>query len=173
MVTKKKKKTSKSKLKGVPFRTVPCIRKANINDVPKMQALISHFAKKELMLNRSLIDLYENLRDYFVAEQAKSLAGCCALHICWKDLAEIKAMAVTEDLHGKGIGKKLVKQAIKEAKALRIKKVSCLTYVPGFFKQFGFRKIDRKLLPHKIWTECLQCHKFPNCDEQAMMLKLR
>jgi len=149
------------------------IRKADIKDVPKIQALIAHFAKKELMLNRSLIDLYENIRDYFVAERQKELIGCCALHICWKDLAEVKALAVSENAHGKGTGTRLVKTALKEARALKIKKVFCLTYAPDFFKVFGFRKIDRKLLPHKIWTECLQCHKFPNCDEQAMMLVLR
>ena len=148
------------------------IRKADIKDVPKIQALITVFAKKDLMLQRSLIDLYENIRDYYIAEKAKVLIGCCALHICWKDLAEVKALAVSEDVHGKGVGKRLVKEALKEAKVLSIKKVFCLTYVPGFFKILGFKKIDRKLLPHKIWTECLQCPKFPDCDEQAMMLKL-
>ena len=148
------------------------IRKADIKDVPKIQALITGFAKKDLMLQRSLIDLYENIRDYYIAEKAKVVIGCCALHICWKDLAEVKALAVSEDVHGKGVGKRLVKEALKEAKVLSIKKVFCLTYVPGFFKILGFKKIDRKLLPHKIWTECLQCPKFPDCDEQAMMLKL-
>ena len=148
------------------------IRKADIKDVPKIQALITVFAKKDLMLQRSLIDLYENIRDYYIAEKAKVLIGCCALHICWKDLAEVKALAVSEDVHGKGVGKRLVKEALKEAKVLSIKKVFCLTYVPGFFKILGFKKIDRKLLPHKIWTECLQCPKFSDCDEQAMMLKL-
>ena len=148
------------------------IRKADIKDVPKIQALITGFAKKNLMLQRSLIDLYENIRDYYIAEKAKVVIGCCALHICWKDLAEVKALAVSEDVHGKGIGKRLVKEALKEAKGLSIKKVFCLTYVPDFFKILGFKKIDRKLLPHKIWTECLQCPKFPDCDEQAMMLKL-
>jgi len=148
------------------------IRKADIKDVPKIQALITDFAKKDLMLPRSLIDLYENIRDYFIAEKGKAFIGCCALHICWKELAEVKALAVSEDMHGKGIGRRLVKESLKEAKALRIKKVFCLTYVPEFFKTFGFKKMDRKLLPHKIWTECLQCPKFPDCDEQAMMLKL-
>ncbi len=149
------------------------IRKADIKDVPKMQGLIAGFAKKDLMLARSLIDLYENIRDYFVAEQEKVVIGCCALHICWKDLAEVKALAVDEDIHGNGVGRRLVKEALKDAKALSIKKIFCLTYVPGFFKAFGFKKIDRKLLPHKIWTECLQCPKFPDCDEQAMMLVSR
>ena len=148
------------------------IRKADIKDVVKIQKLIAHFAKRDLMLSRSLIDLYENIRDYYVVSSGSEILGCCALHICWEDLAEVKSLAVEESSHAKGIGRKLVKACIKEAKALRIKKVFCLTYVTDFFKKFGFRKIDRKKLPHKIWTECLQCHKFPNCDETAMMLKI-
>jgi amino-acid N-acetyltransferase len=148
------------------------IRKAYISDVPRIQALIGYFAKKDLMLHRSLIDLYENIRDYFVVVKGKNIIGCCALHICWENLAEVKAMAVDEKEQAKGIGNKLVKEALKEAKKLKIKKVFCLTYVPKFFGKFGFKNIDRKLLPHKIWTECLQCPKFPDCDEQAMMLKM-
>jgi amino-acid N-acetyltransferase len=149
------------------------IRKAYINDVPRIQGLVGYFAKKDLMLPRSLIDLYENIRDYFVAVSGQRITGCCALHVCWENLAEVKALAVDEDMHGRGIGQRLVKQALKEAKALKIRKIFCLTYVPRFFARFGFRRIDRKLLPHKIWTECLQCPKFPNCDEQAMMLVSR
>ncbi len=148
------------------------IRKAYISDVPDIQKLIGYFAKKDLMLARSLIDLYENIRDYFVAVQNGKIAGCCALHVCWENLAEIKALAVNEKSHAKGIGNRLAREAIKEAKKLKIKKVFCLTYVPEFFRKLGFRNIDRKLLPHKIWTECLQCAKFPDCDETAMMLKI-
>ena len=106
------------------------IRKAYISDVPKIQELIGYFAKKDLMLSRSLMDLYENIRDYFVAISGKKIIGCCALHICWENLAEVKALAVDENMHGKGIGDRLVKEALKEAKKLKIKKVFCLTYVP-------------------------------------------
>jgi amino-acid N-acetyltransferase len=148
------------------------IRKAYINEIPKIQELIGHFAKKDMMLSRSLIELYENVRDYFVVIKNRKIIGCCALHVCWENLAEVKALAVSEEEHGKGIGCRLVKAAIKEARELKIKKVFCLTYVPKFFNIFGFKNINRKLLPHKIWTECLQCPKFPNCDETAMMLKI-
>ena len=149
------------------------IRKAHIKDTPQIQDLIAVFAKQDLMLSRSLMDIYENIRDYFVAVKGKKIIGCCALHICWENLAEVKALAVDESEHGSGTGKKLVSACIKEAKALRIKKVFCLTYITDFFKKFKFKKISKQKLPHKIWTECLQCPKFPNCDEQAMMLKIR
>ena len=148
------------------------IKKADIKDVKRIQALISSYADQDLMLHRSLIEIYENIRDYFVIYRNKRLIGCCALHICWEDLAEVKALAVDEREKGKGTGEKLVKACLKEARQLKAKKVFCLTYIPGFFKKFGFKKISRRRLPHKIWTECLKCAKFPNCDEQAMMLIL-
>ena len=148
------------------------LRKADIRDAKKIQQLIAQYAKEDLMLHRSLIEIYENIRDFFVVSKGSQILGCCALHICWEDLAEVKALAVDAKAKGKGIGRRLVKQALKEAKSLKAKKVFCLTYIPTFFKLFGFRKISRKKLPHKIWTECLKCAKFPNCDEQAMMLKI-
>jgi len=148
------------------------LRKADIKDAKCLQNIIGRYAKEDLMLSRSLIEVYENIRDFFVISQGKEILGCCALHICWEDLAEVKALAVEEKAKGKGIGRRLVRAALNEAKVLKVKKVFCLTYIPEFFKQFGFRKIDRAKLPHKIWTECLKCPKFPDCDEQAMMLKI-
>lgn len=148
------------------------LRKADIKDAKKIQRLIVHYAKQDLMLPRSLIEIYENIRDYLIVSRKGEILGCCSLHICWEDLAEIKALAVDEKEKGKGIGKRLAKAALKEAKRLKVKKVFCLTYIPEFFRQFGFKKISRRKLPHKIWTECLKCPKFPNCDEQAMMLRM-
>lgn len=149
------------------------LRKADIKDATQIQSLIAVFAKQDLMLSRSLMDIYENTRDYVVAIKKSKVIGCCALHICWENLAEVKALAVDEATHGQGIGRTLVNACLKEARRLKIKKIFCLTYIPEFFKRFGFKRIDRKRLPHKIWTECLQCHKFPHCDEQAMMLSLK
>ena len=148
------------------------LRKADIKDAKNIQALIASYAKQDLMLFRSLLEIYENIRDYFVACSGNKIIGCCALHVCWEDLAEVKALAVDEAYKDKGIGRRLVAAALNEAKSIKAKKIFCLTYAPEFFKKFGFKKISRKKLPHKIWTECLKCPKFPNCDEQAMMLTL-
>jgi amino-acid N-acetyltransferase len=124
------------------------------------------------MLPRSLNELYENIRNFFVYTEGKKIYGCCALNIDWEDLAEIKSLAVAKTRDGKGIGGKLLKCCIKDAKALKVKKVFALTYVPGFFEKFGFAVIDKKELPHKIWNECIKCVYFPNCKEIAMMREL-
>lgn len=149
------------------------IRKAKISDAIAIHKLIQYYAKEDIMLARPLMEIYENIRDYFVAVKDKRLVGCCALHICWKDLGEVKALAVKPSHRKKGIGRLLVKEALEEAKKISIKKIFCLTYIPKFFRKFGFRKIEKKYLPHKIWTECINCPKFPNCDEVPMLKRIR
>ena len=124
------------------------------------------------MLPRSLSELYENIRDFFVFIQDDTLVGCAALHIFWKDLAEIKSVAVLETTQRKGIGRKLVRVCIREARKLRIAKMFVLTYVPEFFEKCGFRRVEKETLPHKIWSECVKCHKFPDCGEIPLILEL-
>jgi len=148
------------------------IRKALISDVKQVQRLVNEFAKKEEMLPRSLNDLYENIRDLFVYEDKGQISGACALHILWDDLAEIRSLAVSKELQGRGIGKQLLKTCLKEAKQLGIKRVFALTYQPEFFRKIGFADIDKSKLPQKIWGDCLRCPKFPECDEDAVIMEL-
>ncbi|MDP1852891.1 MAG: N-acetyltransferase [Candidatus Omnitrophota bacterium] len=148
------------------------IRKAETTEIKQVQKLINEFAKREEMLPRSLNDLYENIRDLFVCEDRGQIKGACALHILWEDLAEIRSLAVSEELQGKGIGKRLLKTCLKEAKELGIKRVFALTYQPEFFRKTGFKGIDKSKLPQKIWGDCLRCPKFPECDEDAVIIEL-
>ena len=148
------------------------LRKAKIEDIKPIQALINSFAKKDLMLPRSLNELYENLRDFWVMVDKNKIIGCCALHISWDDLAEIKCLAVQKNKQGRGAGQELVSACLAEAKLIGAKKVFVLTYKPDYFKQFGFRRVKHAQLPHKIWAECINCCKFPNCQEVALLKTL-
>ncbi|MEE9591123.1 MAG: N-acetyltransferase [Thermodesulfobacteriota bacterium] len=148
------------------------IRKAKIKDVKEVSRLIEEFANKGEMLPRPLTDLYDNIRDFYVYEEDGVVMGTCALHICWEDIGEIKSLAVKEDAVGKGIGKQLVNICIEEARSLALPKVFALTYKPGFFEKLGFKAIDKGILPHKIWVECVRCVKFPTCDEIAVIKEL-
>jgi amino-acid N-acetyltransferase len=148
------------------------IRKATIEDIKDMQELINFYAKQDRMLPRSLNELYENIRDFFVYEEAGKILGCCALHIAWEDLAEVKSLAVGEASQKKGIGAMLVKQALEDAKKLKVKRVFALTYVAEFFEKLGFKRIEHAELPHKIWSECIKCVKFPDCAENALALDI-
>jgi amino-acid N-acetyltransferase len=152
-------------LKGV-------FRKPKMADTEKIQALINYHAKKDEMLPRALNDIYECIRDFWVYVEDGEIVGCAALHVDWLDLAEIRSLAVADEHKGHGIGKHLVKCCLDDAKQLNITKVFALTYKPEFFRKLGFRDITKDQLPQKIWSDCIKCHKFPNCDEYAVLIEL-
>jgi amino-acid N-acetyltransferase len=147
------------------------IRKATIQDVKSIHALLQEYGKKEELLARPLSELYDHIRDFSVHmdEHNHQLIGCCALQFCWEDLAEIRSLAVLPEHLGKNIGTKLAETVLQEAKSFNVKKVFTLTYKPDFFTKFGFIQIERSDLPLKIWADCIICVKFPDCDEIAMM----
>lgn len=148
------------------------IRKARITDVKHIQSLINAYADTGQMLPRSLNELYENLRDFSVFVETDILAGVCALHVSWDGLAELRSLAVRSDRIGKGIGRGLVRHCLAEAAELAAERVFVLTYQAGFFRKLGFTDIEKKELPHKIWTDCLNCVKFPDCDESALIINV-
>jgi amino-acid N-acetyltransferase len=145
------------------------IRKAKLADVKEIQRLVKQYSTQGEILPRSLVEIYDHLRDFFVFIQNRKIVGICALHISWEGLAEIRSLAVQEEVREKGIGGKLVRACLKESKALGVKRVFALTYRPDFFERLNFKKVDKNILPHKIWTDCLKCVKFPDCDEVAVL----
>jgi amino-acid N-acetyltransferase len=148
------------------------IRKAILGDAAQMQKLINAAAKRGQMLGRALSEIYENIRDYYVFIERKKIVGVCGLHVNWEDLAEIKSLVVSPSHKGKGVGRLLVDTCIREGEALGVRKFYALTYVADFFKKLGFRKVPREKLPQKIWSECIRCHKFPDCDEVAVVREI-
>jgi amino-acid N-acetyltransferase len=149
------------------------IRKARMSDAKEIQNLIGEYARKGDMLPRSLSSIYENIRDFFIFEnEGGEVVGSAAVHIMWEDLAEVRSVAVREGEMRRGIGTRLVEACLSEAIVLGITRVFALTYKPDFFRRLGFREIDKSELPHKIWSDCLKCPKFPDCDEVAMAVDL-
>ena len=144
------------------------IRNACVGDVPSIKQLIDDHMKEGFMLPRPLSELYENVRDFFVVEDHGEIHGCVGLHIVWGDLAEIKSIVVTHHGRHRGWGKALVNSCLNEARRMQIKRVFALTKIPDFFTKLGFQILDKAELPHKVWAECIKCHKFPKCDETAV-----
>jgi amino-acid N-acetyltransferase len=150
------------------------IRRATINDAQNIFALINEWSKRSRVLDRSLSYIYEHIRDFWVYEDKRKLIGCCSLHIVgWQGLGEIKSLVVKKQFHKRGIGKALVEHCIQEAKDLGLTSVFALTFAPGFFARVRFRPINRNKLPHKIWSDCVNCVFFPDCKEEALILKLK
>jgi amino-acid N-acetyltransferase len=162
---------------GVPEQLIAV--KAEIGDARPIHDLINLYAQRGDMLPRTMGEVYENLRDFFVVRapgarpgQDDGFLGCVALHIVWSDLAEIKSLAVPEGVQTRGLGSLLVEAAVEEARRIGLERVFALTYRPGFFERLGFVQADVMTLPRKVWNECYRCPKFPSCDEIALVRDL-
>jgi amino-acid N-acetyltransferase len=150
------------------------IYKARIAHVPVIQKILGDYAKQGKLLARPLSELYTSVRDLMVAvdDETGEVVGCCSLHIIWENLAEIRSLAVLDSHQGRGIGRRLVQACIAEARELGIGQLFALTYEISFFEHLDFRIVDKNIFPQKIWVDCLQCPKFPDCDEVALVLDL-
>jgi amino-acid N-acetyltransferase len=145
------------------------VRKARVADVPIIADIVNLQAQKGYMLPRPLAWIYDNIRDYMVAEVEGRVIGCGALHVMWSDLAEIRGLALSQDFIGRGYGRPIVESLLSEARELGIERVFVLTYKDKFFERLNFKIIDKSELPHKIWSDCVNCVHFPNCNEIAMI----
>jgi amino-acid N-acetyltransferase len=149
------------------------IRKARIHEVPEIRRFLAEFSLDGGILPRTLADLYGQLRDYYVYRQDQGpLLGIAALHICWAGLGEIRSVAVAMAHQRQGIASRLVETCLAEARAIGLSEIFLLTLVPDFFQRFGFRIVSREDLLPIVWADCVNCVKFPDCDEIPMVLNL-
>ena len=144
------------------------IRMAETDDVDVMHALLRPWSEKKIVLPRTHDSLYQHLQEFVVADYDGMVVGLAALHVYQSNLAEIRSLIVSEPHQGMGIGKLLVEACEKVASGLGLERVFALTYVDGFFGRMGYSIVPKESLPHKIWTACIHCEKFSNCDEIAM-----
>ena len=149
------------------------VENARIADVPHIHELVNHYAHNEEMLPRAMSEIYEDLRDYFVIrnDEGKVIA-CVALHISWADMGEIRSLAVDNEYKKNRLGSILVQACLDDAHSLGIPTVFCFTYKQAFFEKCNFILVDKMDLPRKVWSECLRCPKFPDCDEVALIYHL-
>jgi amino-acid N-acetyltransferase len=149
------------------------IRPARVGDVPGICALIRVFADRELMIRRSLGEVYESVREFCVAvDDENRVVGCAALHVFWEDLSEIRCLAVGEHVQGLGVGRRLVNFCSKSARELEVKSIFVLTTAAGFFERCGYHQVDKSELPQRIWAECVRCPSFPICKEIALVCSI-
>lgn len=148
------------------------VRAAAIGDVPAIHYLLEIYAEQGNLLPRTMNELYRHLRDFFVVEVNEQIAACGALEIFTEDLGEVRSLVVADKYKAQGLGRLLVQRVIDEARALGLKRLMALTYVPTFFHKLGFATVPKDTLPEKVWNICVKCYKYNNCDETAVLLKL-
>lgn len=144
-------------------------RKPTFEDIEAIFSLVNSYAEKGVMLARSRNALYETIRDMLVAEENDEIIGVGGLHFMWDKMAEVRTMAVHPDYLKKGIGREIVNRLVEDGINYGVQQIFTLTYQPEFFSKLGFSELNKDKLPHKVWKECINCPKFPNCDEIAMI----
>ena len=148
------------------------LRRARVTDVPAAHELINAQAALGVMLPRPRGELYDFLRDFVVYEEAGELVATGALHVVWENLGEIRSVAVKEPHRGRRIAAEIVEHLLSEAILLGLGRVFVLTFIPEFFRRFGFELVERQELPHKVWADCVRCPHFPDCAEVPMVRSL-
>jgi amino-acid N-acetyltransferase len=151
------------------------LRQARVTDVPAIHALIGRFADEGRMLPRSRARLYETVRDFLVAEDEDGggVVAVGALRTLWEDWGEVCSLAVAEGYEGKGLGTSVVENLLSQATLLGLGRVFVLTFIPKYFERFGFEGLAKGELPHKVWADCVNCPKFPDCGEQALVREMK
>ncbi len=153
------------------------VRPARSEDVPLIFENIGYWASQGRMLVRPMQNIFENLRDFFVAEvmtdDGPRFAGNGALHILWGDIAEVRGLAVAPEVRSSGVGRALVEACEVEARRVGIPLLFAWTYEVGFFERCGFTLIDKtKDLHPRVWSECLRCPFYVGCNENGMVKPL-
>lgn len=144
-------------------------RRATLPDAEQIQALISIYSPDGTLLPRSLPEVCENVRDFTVVEHGGRIVGCGALHLYGTHLSEVRSIAVDPEFSGRGVGRRLVRALLREAKHHQVTCVCLFTRIPSFFAKFGFAIAEREKLPDKIYKDCLNCPRQHACDEIAMV----
>jgi amino-acid N-acetyltransferase len=149
------------------------VRKAAMRDIPQMLDLINSYAASGIMLPRTEFEMSENIRDFSVGYCGDRLAGCGALHFYTPTTAEVRSLAVLATGKRQGFGRAIVEALEVEARENDLEAIFAFTYVPQFFARLGFTEVERGELPLKAWKDCLRCPKFQNCDEIAVIKRLK
>lgn len=113
-------------------------RPATLDDVAALAEFIEPFVAEGRLLPRTIDEIEELIASGFVAEWEGRLVGFAALEVYSRKLAEIRSLAVAHELHGRGIGKKLIEACVARAKENNIFEVMAITSNEGIFLSCGF-----------------------------------
>ncbi|MBI2026063.1 MAG: GNAT family N-acetyltransferase [Candidatus Levybacteria bacterium] len=121
------------------------IRKAKIKDLKAIYSLLQEGVTSGKVLKRSLKELKNAIKNFYVYEENNKVVGCCSLEIYSQKLAEIRSLVVTAEYRNRGIGSAFVKRCLDEAKKKGVYQVLSVTDKCDLFERFGFKnEVDEK-----------------------------
>jgi len=142
------------------------VRRARPQDAAAISRLNNTFANEGQMLKRSPEVIALAIDDYLIVQNtAGELLACGALKEYSPSVAEVAAIAVSREAHGKGLGKAIVRAVEDLARKRGIFDVFALTLQPEFFAAIGYERVDRARYPEKIRRDCLACARRFACNE--------
>ncbi|BBZ61260.1 amino-acid N-acetyltransferase [Mycolicibacterium monacense] len=128
------------------------MRRARTSDVPAIKGLVDIYAGK-ILLEKNLVNIYEAVQEFWVAELDDELIGCGALHVLWADLGEVRTVAVHPKVRGRGVGHLIVERLLDVARELRLQRIFVLTFEVEFFARHGFAEIDGTPVTAEVYEE--------------------
>src|SRR3954462_15167416 len=150
------------------------VRRARPQDAAAISRLNNTFANEGQMLKRSPEVISLAIDDYVVVQNgAGDLLACGALKEYSPSVAEVAAIAVSREAHGKGLGRAIVGAVEALARKRGIYDVFALTLQPEFFAAIGYQRVDRARYPEKIRRDCLSCARRFACNEICFAKNLK
>ena len=134
------------------------VRAAKTSDVKGIRKLIDMYAPQRRILSKETVTLYESVQEFVVAVDGEEVVGCGALHVLWEDVAEVRTVAVTEELRGKGVGHQILEKLIERAKVVGVRKLFCLTFETEFFGRHGFAEIKGAPVEPDVYQQLLRSY---------------
>lgn len=131
------------------------IRPALPADVEAIAGLVTPYSQDRILLGKDLVDYYESIQEFLVAESAGEVLGCGAIHVMWRDLAEIRTLAVHPNLRGQGVGHRLLLTLMNRARDLGLARLFCLTFEVDFFLRHGFEVAGEEVVDPSTYAQLL------------------
>ena len=134
------------------------IRPAKTSDIKAIRTIIDTYSLQRRLLSKETVMLYEDVQEFFVAENDNKVIGCGALHVLWEDLGEVRTVAVIEEFRGQNIGHQIMSAIIDRAQSLGLKRLFCLTFETGFFGKHGFNEIQGAPVEPEVYQQLLRSY---------------
>ena len=151
-------------------------QKATHAEIDDISSLLEEYAQMGNLLPRTRQDIADNIDNFWILRDNQSnnepAIACGALEQFTDELIEIRSLVVNPNIQGSGLGRILVNELINAARERGAKRLMALTYSVGFFEKLDFKVVEKDIFPEKIWSICVNCYKFKNCDEVAVVLYL-
>ncbi len=159
-----------------PRRSAPgtpiLLRRARSADVPLLHELLDGYARQGLLLPRTPEQIARRIREFTVAVDAHGIAGCGALRLYTRGLAEVVALAVAQRAQGQGVGGAVVEAIVDEARTRGVRRLFALTLRERFFNRLGFQSRPMVEMPEKLAADCASCPRREACNEILVLREL-